>query len=84
MSSDQNHRMVGYYMDASENNGTPKSPILIGVFHYKPSILGYHYFWKHPYRDNTTIEIVIVQIRAFEVIEGGPWESDTCRPGHFW
>ena len=18
------------------------------VFHYKPSILGYHYFWKHP------------------------------------
>ena len=19
------------------------------VFHYKPSILGYHYFWKHPY-----------------------------------
>ena len=21
------------------------------VFHYKPSILGYHYFWKHPYRD---------------------------------
>ena len=21
------------------------------VFQYKPSILGYHYFWKHPYRD---------------------------------
>ena len=20
------------------------------VFHYKPSILGYPYFWKHPYR----------------------------------
>ena len=19
------------------------------VFHYKPSILGYHYFWKHPF-----------------------------------
>ena len=19
------------------------------IFHYKPSILGYHYFWKHPY-----------------------------------
>ena len=22
------------------------------VFHYKPSILGYHYFWKHPYVDH--------------------------------
>ena len=22
------------------------------VFHYKPSILGYHYFWKHPYTGN--------------------------------
>ena len=21
------------------------------VFHYKPSILGYPYFWKHPFRD---------------------------------
>ena len=21
------------------------------VFHYKPSILGYHYFWKQPYLD---------------------------------
>ena len=30
----------------------PNHPILIGfsmVFHYKPSILGYHFFWKHPY-----------------------------------
>jgi len=27
----------------------PKSSILIGVFHHKPSILGYHNFWKHPY-----------------------------------
>ena len=23
-----------------------------GVFHYKPSILGYPYFWKHPYIRN--------------------------------
>ena len=36
-------------MDVSENSGTPKSSILVGVFHYKPSILGYPYFWKHPY-----------------------------------
>ena len=27
-------------MDVSENNGTPKSSILIIVFHYKPSIFG--------------------------------------------
>ena len=40
------------HMGVSLNGGTPKSSILIGfskVFHYKPSILGYPYFWKHPY-----------------------------------
>ena len=36
-------------MGVSENSGTPKSSILIGGFHYKPSILGYPYFWKHPH-----------------------------------
>ena len=35
-------------MDVSENSGTPKSSIFNRVFHYKPSILGYHYFRKHP------------------------------------
>ena len=35
-------------MDVSENSGT-KSSILKGVFHYKSSILGYPYFWKHPH-----------------------------------
>ena len=29
------------FMAVSENRGTPISS-------YKPSILGYHYFWKHP------------------------------------
>ena len=38
-------------MGVSKNRGTPKSSILIGFFHHKPSILGYHYFWKHPYID---------------------------------
>ena len=30
----------------------PKSSILIGfsIINYKPSILGYPYFWKHPYK----------------------------------
>ena len=25
----------------------PNNPFVHKVFHYKPSILGYHYFWKH-------------------------------------
>ena len=37
-------------MGVSKNRGTPKSSHLNRVFHYKPSILGYHYFWKHPYK----------------------------------
>ena len=37
------------YMDVSENRGTPKSSHFNRVFHYKPSILGYPYFRKHPY-----------------------------------
>ena len=36
-------------MDVSKNRGTPKSSHFNRVFHYKPSILGYPYFWKHPY-----------------------------------
>ena len=32
-------------MGVSENSGTTKSSIFNRVFHYKPSILGYPYFW---------------------------------------
>ena len=32
----------------SKNRGTPKIIHFNRVFHYKPSILGYRYFWKHP------------------------------------
>ena len=35
----------------------PKSSISNRVFHYKPSILGYTHFWKHPY---TNIIIYII------------------------
>ena len=35
-------------MDVSENSGTPQIINFNRVFHYKPSILGYPYFWKHP------------------------------------
>ena len=41
------------HMDVSENSEF--SPQIINfnrVFHYKPSILGYPYFWKHPYVSN--------------------------------
>ena len=34
-------------LGASKNRGTPKSWNFNRVFHYKPSILGYPYFWKH-------------------------------------
>ena len=47
-------------VDVSENSGTPKSSILIifnQVFHYKPSILGYPYFWKHPCHEAQMISI---------------------------
>ena len=40
-------------MGVSKNRGTSKSSIFMGfsiINPYKPSILGYHYFWKHPYR----------------------------------
>ena len=36
-------------MGVSDNSGTPKSSILIGFPLFSPSILGYPYFWKHPY-----------------------------------
>ena len=32
-----------------KNRATPKSSHFNRVFHYKPSILGYPYFWKQPY-----------------------------------
>ena len=32
----------------SKNTSTPKIINFNRVFHYKPSILGYRYFWKHP------------------------------------
>ena len=39
-------------MGVSKNNGTPKIFHFTRVVHYKPSILGYPYFWKHPSGDN--------------------------------
>ena len=35
-------------MGVAKNRGTLKSSTFNKVCHYKPSILGYPYFWKHP------------------------------------
>ena len=43
---------ISLYMDVSENNGTPKSSILIGfsiINHPFHPFWGYPYFRKHPY-----------------------------------
>ena len=37
-------------MDVSKNSGTPQIIHFNRVFHYKPSILGYHYCWKPLYK----------------------------------
>ena len=41
---------IHVHKGVSKNSGTvpPKSSNFNRVFHYKPSILGYPYFWKHP------------------------------------
>ena len=36
------------YIGVSKNRGTPQIIHFNRVFHYRPSILGYPYFWKHP------------------------------------
>ena len=49
------------YMGVSENSGTPKSSILIG---YKPSNLGYPYFWKHLY-----LEFCLEHVNRFPKVD---------------
>ena len=39
------------------------------VLHYKPSILGYPYFWKHPYLHEIYINIGFHRISALEQLE---------------
>ena len=34
-----------------------KSSIFDRIFHYKPSILGYPYFWKHPYQSKSIMSL---------------------------
>ena len=39
------------------------------VFHYKPSILGYPYFWKHPYRVLATCRYNVVILNTYFALE---------------
>ena len=48
LSQRDSKRFVVLYLGVSKNRGIPKSSNSNRVFHYKPSILGYPYFWKHP------------------------------------
>ena len=43
-------------MGVSKNRGGPRKLSIFRVFHYKPSILGYPYFWKHRYLPTLTIK----------------------------
>ena len=40
-------------MGVSINGGIPKSSLFNGMFHYKPSIIGYSHLWKPPYLLNS-------------------------------
>ena len=47
------------HMDVSENSGFSTQIIHLNRgFHYKPSILGYHYFWKHQHTQSTFVAIL--------------------------
>ena len=50
MSIDRNVSWFGY-IGLSKNSGTPKSSILIGFSVINHPFWGYHYFWKHTYRE---------------------------------
>ncbi len=60
-------------MGVSKNRGKTTQIIHFNrVFHYKPSILGYPYFWKHPYlkwQESRTLndnDIYLVVLRSFQ------------------
>ena len=46
------------YMGVSKNRGSPQIIHFNRVFQFKPSILGYPYFWKHPYVFSSYLPLV--------------------------
>ena len=60
------------YLDDSENSGFSHQIIHFNrVFHYKPSILGYPYFWKHP-PGKTYVLIMMLNTGSFGGIKFKP------------
>ena len=54
-------------MGVSENRGfSPQIIHFNRVFHYKPSILGYPCFWKHPYNRVILVNLVDQEARRTE------------------
>ena len=72
------------YMGVSKNRGTSKSSILMGVFPYKPSMLGYQNFRKHPYTANKkqTSPLTYLQ-RSSWALEGRPSPTPDSKPHAF-
>ena len=60
-----------------QNTGTPNHPLKNRVFHDKPSILGYPYFWKHPYIQ------YILSIQNFLVLWPEGQDRTPHRPSNF-
>ena len=54
-------------LGVSKNNGTPQIIHFNRVFHYKPSILGYPYFWKYQILQDFRLAVLILQF--FQLFE---------------
>ena len=64
------------YMGVSENSGF--SPQIIHsnrVFHYKPSILGYPYFWKHPNVPGSYELLILAMVTHHTFNDGNPYHG---------
>ena len=68
-------------LGVSENRDTPKSSHFSRIFHYKPSILGYPYFWKHPFRFWLLPWISVVPLQqlaqSFRHDDGQDWDTES-------
>ena len=73
-----------FHMDVSENSGTPPIINFNRVFHYEPSILGYHYFWNTYmnflyYRFSTSVKFALFNSWHFNPnpLQSGLWTQLT-------
>ncbi len=61
----------------------PNHPFFWEVFPYKPSILGYHYFWKHLVGGFNPLEN-ISQIGSLPQFSGWTWKKMKSPPRYCW